>query len=63
MKPEDALRDLVAVIYQDCFGAYGSGDGHSYSGQYEHEIQAFLRALREDGTREEDNRDHHQDEG
>jgi hypothetical protein len=39
----DALRDLVARIYQDCKGAYGAECG--YLGHYEDEIQALAKAV------------------
>ena len=41
----EALRELVAVIYNDCIGAYGSDDGTGYEGQYEREIQALAKAI------------------
>ena len=39
------LRALVAMIYNDCYGAYGSSA--RYSGEYEPEIQACAQAIKE----------------
>jgi len=43
-----ALRELVAAIYDDCKGAYGSGE-YPYQNEYEAQIQecagAITRAL------------------
>jgi hypothetical protein len=44
---DDALRELVARIYNDCIGAYGAGDGDPYQGQYEREIQKVVKAITE----------------
>ena len=41
----DALRKLVACIYNDCVGAYGAEDS-GYEGQYEKEIQAVAKAIK-----------------
>lgn len=41
----DALRDLVAGIYVQCQGAYGSD---CYEGQFEPEIQAVAKAIAQD---------------
>jgi hypothetical protein len=40
----EALRYLVAEIYNDCKGAYGAGDDR-YEGQYESEIKAVAKAI------------------
>ena len=40
----DALRNLVASIYQQCSGAYGAGDS-GYEGEFEKEIQDVANAI------------------
>lgn len=41
---EEKLRSLVARIYNDCKGAYGSED-YCYEGQYEDEIRDLAAAI------------------
>jgi len=45
-KIDDTLRELVARIYNDCMGAYGSSE-YPYEGQYEREIQSLSNAIEE----------------
>ena len=45
-KLKDSLRELVASIYNDCIGAYGTSDSNPYCGQYEELIQAVVDELR-----------------
>lgn len=55
-KITNALRDLVASIYNTCYGAYGSGDSSYYQGEFEQEIQEVAKAIKEDvGGKEKDN--------
>ena len=47
---EKALRELVKKMYSDLFGAYGGAD---YEGQYEEEIKALAKAIRETQNNDE----------
>ncbi len=46
-KIANALRQLVAAIYSDCYGAYGVGD-NGYGGEFDTEIQKLVDALVEE---------------
>ena len=40
-----ALRELVATMHNDLFGAYGAEDWGAYEAQYEREVQQLADAI------------------
>ena len=51
-KLKKAIRTLVAGIYNNCYGAYGSGEDR-YQGEFEQEISEIMKAIEENPNAKE----------